>query len=224
MCRRAPRKLRGFACRSAAEVAALIGCAVTTGVGSVLNTAEVKAGSSVVVFGAGGVGLSTILGAQLAGASRIIAVDLNQEKLDLAREFGATHTLMANEDVEEQAQALTEGRGADYVFEAIGIPSVQELAFSVLRPGGSLILTGISPMGSETNLPGAVITRKEITIKGSYYGSANTAREFPMYADLYLNGKLDLDRLISKRYSLDQINAAYDDLIEGKTARGVIVF
>ncbi len=206
------------------EVAAIIGCAVTTGVGAVLYTADVQAGSSVVVFGAGGVGLSVILGAKLAGASRIIAVDTNQPKLDLARSLGATHGLTAGPNAVDEIKELTEGRGADYVFEAIGLTSVQEQSLYAARSGGTVVLAGISPMGSQTNLPGAIITRRELTVKGSYYGTANTSRDFPLFADLYLQGKLDLDKLISKTYSLDQINEAYTDMLGGKIARGVIVF
>lgn len=207
-----------------ANVAALIGCAVTTGVGAALNTAQVKPGSSVVVYGAGGVGLSTIMGAKLAGASQIIAVDVNDAKLDMARSFGATEAFIAGEGVPEEIKGLTGGRGADYVFEAIGIPQVQEQCLDVVRPGGTIVLEGIAPMGSETNLPGAVITRKEITVMGSYYGTANTARDFPKYADLYLKGQLDIERMITKTYALEEINAAYEDMIEGKMARGVIEF
>ena len=205
-------------------VAALIGCAVTTGVGSVINTAAVKPGASVVVYGAGGVGLSTIMGAKLSGAGQIIAVDITPAKLEIAHSFGATETLLAGDQVPDQIKDLTGGRGADYVFEAIGIPQVQEQSLQVVRPGGTVVFEGISPMGSETNLPGAIITRKEISIKGSYYGSGNTAREFPKYADLYLRGMLAIDQLVTRTYSLDQINEAYADMIAGNTARGVIVF
>ncbi len=205
-------------------VAALIGCAVTTGVGAVLNTAKVRPGSSVAVFGAGGVGLSIIMGAQLAGAGRIVAVDRAEAKLDMARSFGATDALIAGPDTNDQIRALTEGRGADYVFEAIGLPAVQEQCLDAARPGGVIVLAGISAMGSATNLPGALITRQEKTVTGSYYGTANTARDFPLYADLYLNGKLDLGRLVSKTYRLEQINEAYADMLSGALARGVIVF
>ena len=205
-------------------VAALIGCAVTTGVGAVLNTAKVRPGSSVAVFGAGGVGLSIIMGAQLAGAGRIVAVDRAEAKLDMARSFGATDALIGGPDTNDAIRALTEGRGADYVFEAIGIPAVQEQCLDAARPGGVIVLAGISPMGSATNLPGAIITRQEKTVTGSYYGTANTARDFPLYADLYLKGKLDLGRLVSKTYRLEQINEAYADMLSGASARGVIVF
>ncbi|MFZ0547720.1 MAG: Zn-dependent alcohol dehydrogenase [Candidatus Promineifilaceae bacterium] len=206
------------------EVAALIGCAVTTGVGAVLNTARVEPGSTVAVFGAGGVGLSIIMGAQLAGAARIIAVDTNEAKGDLAQEIGATDILMARPDTNDSIRSLTAGRGADYVFEAIGIPAVQEQCLDAVRPGGTVVLVGVSPMGSGTNLPGAIITRQEKTVTGSYYGSANTARDFPLYADLYTQGKLDLGRLISRTYPLEQINEAYQEMLSGEIARGVIVF
>ena len=206
------------------EVAALIGCAVTTGVGAVLNTARVEPGSSVMVIGAGGVGLSIIMGARLAGASRIIAVDSLESKGDLALGFGATDFIINRPDTNEAVRTMTGGRGADYVFEAVGVPALQEQALDATRPGGTSVLVGVSPMGSGTNLPGAVITRQEKTVTGSYYGSANTARDFPLYADLYQKGKLDLGRLISRTYPLAQINEAYADMLSGEVARGVIVF
>jgi Zn-dependent alcohol dehydrogenase len=206
------------------EVAALIGCAVTTGVGAALNTVQVEPGSSVAIFGAGGVGLSIIMGARLAGASQMIAVDTNETKGDIARSFGATDILINSPDVVQDIRSLTGGRGADYVFEAIGIPAVQETCLAAVRPAGTVILVGVSPMGSGTNLPGAIITRQEKTVTGSYYGTANTARDFPLYADLFLKGQLELDRLISKTYSLEQINEAYADMLGGEIARGVILF
>ncbi len=205
-------------------VSALIGCAVTTGVGAVLNTAKVPPESSVVVFGVGGVGLSIVMGAKLAGASSIIAVDRSDEKLKTALVFGATHGLVSDDTDVSRIQALTDGRGADYVFEAVGIPEVQEKCLYGARPGGVVVLAGISPMGSATNLPGAVLTRQEKTVMGSYYGSSNPVVDFPKYAEFYTQGLLDLDRLITKTYSLDQINEAYADLLSGKVARGVIVF
>lgn len=205
-------------------VAALVGCAVTTGVGAALNTAKVRPGSSVVVFGAGGVGLSVVLGARLAGASQIIAVDKAEAKGDMALAFGATDFLMPGRDLVATIRQMTEGRGADYAFEAIGIPSIQEQCLEVIRPGGMVVLAGVSPMGSGTNLPGAIITRQEKTVTGTYYGSANTARDFPRIIDLYRRGRLDLDRMVSRTYRLDQINQAYADMLAGENARGVIVF
>ncbi len=205
-------------------IAALIGCAVTTGVGAVVNTVRLRPGSSVAVFGAGGVGLSVVMGAKLAGAGRIMVVDRSEAKGDLALNFGATDFVMAGPDAPLEIRRLTEGRGADYVFEAIGLPSAQEQGFEATRPGGTLVLAGLSAMGSSTNLPGALITRQEKTISGSYYGTANTARDFPLYADLYLKGKLDLDRLVSQTYPLEQINEAYADMLRGEGARGLVVF
>lgn len=205
-------------------VAALIGCAVTTGVGAALNTVRVRPGSSVAVFGAGGVGLSIIMGAKLAGAGRIIAVDKSAAKLKMSLDFGATDALMADGETNDRIRALTEGRGADYVFEAIGVPAVQEQCLDAARPGGTVVLAGIAPTGSGTNLPGAILTRQEKTVTGTYYGSANTARDFPLYAELYLRGKLDLDRLISKTFRLEQINEAYAEMLSGETARGVVVW
>jgi len=206
------------------EIAALIGCAVTTGVGAVLNTAVIEPGSSVVIYGAGGVGINIIMGAKLAGASKIIVVDTNEVKGDIAASFGATDFVMVQHDTVAAIKSLTGGRGADYVFEAVGITAVQEQCLEAVRPGGTVVYVGLSAMGSSTNLPGSIIARQEKTVTGSYYGSANTARDFPKYASLYKQGLLDLDRLISKRYLLEQINEAYAEMLNGEIARGVIVF
>jgi Zn-dependent alcohol dehydrogenase len=205
-------------------VAALVGCAVATGVGAAMYTAGVRAGESVVVLGCGGVGLSIIQGALLCGAEKIIAVDTNQAKMTLARQLGATHDLINHDRIVEAIRDLTRQRGADHVFEAVGIPALQELALQVTRPGGTVVLAGLSAMGSGTNLPGAVITRKELAIKGSYYGTVNPHRDFPMLIDLYMSGRLKLDEMISRRYTLDQINEAFDTMLRGEIARGVIVF
>lgn len=210
--------------RVPAKVAALIGCAVMTGVGAVLNTAGVRPGSSVAVFGAGGVGMSAVLGARLAGASRIIVVDKAANKAEVVRSLGATDFVPAGEDAVAAIRALTEGRGADYTIEAVGLPAVQEACLAAARPGGTIVLAGLSAMGSSTNLPGALITRQEKTVKGSYYGSAHPARDFPFLASLYLNGQLDLDRLITRTYRLEEINEAYAEMLGGKVLRSVIVF
>lgn len=205
-------------------VGALIGCAVTTGVGAVFNTAKAAPGSSVAVFGVGGVGLSVVMGARLAGAVPLLAIDTMAARAGIAKDLGATHFLTAGSDAPVAVRRLTEGRGADYVFDATGLPAVQEQCLDAVRPGGMVVLAGLAPMGTNTNLPGAIITRREKTVTGTYYGSAHPARDFPRYADLYLQGQLDLDRLITKTYTLDQINEAYADLIAGKLARGVVVF
>ena len=206
------------------NIAALIGCAVTTGVGAVLNTAKVTNGAAVAVFGAGGVGLSAVLGARLVGASQIIVVDTSSDKLEMAGAFGATSAVPAGEDAADRIRLLTDGRGADYVFEAIGFPSVQEQCLDAARPGGVVVFAGIAPIGSSTNLPGAMITRQEKTVMGCYYGTSDPQRDFPRLASLYQAGRLDLDRLVSATYSLDEINEAYADMLSGKNARGLVVF
>ncbi len=217
-------------------IAALVGCAVTTGVGAVLNTAQVRPGSSLVVFGAGGVGLSAIMGGKLAGADPIIAVDRAEAKREIALAFGATDFVLAgneahgdyeqltNGSVVQRIRELTGGRGADYAVEAVGLSSVQELCLAAARPGGMIVLAGLSPMGTSTNLPGAIITREEKTVKGSYYGSSFAPRDFPQYAEFYRRGQLDLDRMISKTYKLGEINEAFDVMLQGDAARGVIVW
>ena len=204
--------------------AALVGCAVATGVGAALYTAQVRPGDSVVVIGAGGVGLNVIQGAALAGASRIIAVDAHPAKMEIARTYGATHALLNGPDTLAEIHTLTGGRGAEHVFESVGLPHLQEAALEMVRPGGMLTLVGLSPMGTGTNLPGAVITRTEKTIKGSYYGSVSPQRDFPLFLEMYKAGQLKLDELVSRTYTLDQINEAYAEMLRGAVARGVIVF
>jgi S-(hydroxymethyl)glutathione dehydrogenase / alcohol dehydrogenase len=206
------------------KVAALVGCAVATGVGAAMYTAGVRAGESVVVYGCGGVGLSILQGALLCGAGTIIAVDTNQKKMDIACQFGATHALQSGADTVGAIRELTNGRGADHVFEAVGIPALQEEALHAARPGGTIVLAGLSAMGTGTNLPGAVITRQEKVIKGSYYGTVQAHRDFPMLIDLYMAGKLRLDEMVSEEYRLDQINEAYEVMRAGDSARGVVIF
>ncbi len=206
------------------EIAALVGCAVSTGVGAAMFTADVRPGESVAVYGAGGVGLNIIMGAALCGADPIIAVDTNSSKMEIAREFGATHTLYSDDSTIGQIQKITGGRGADHVFESVGLTFLQENALEATRPGGTLTLVGLTPVGSGTNLPGAVITRTEKVIRGSFYGSVQPKRDFPMFIELYSKGKLMLDELVTRRYSLDQINEAYQDMLTGEVARGIIAF
>ncbi len=206
------------------KVAALVGCAVATGVGAAMYTAQVRSGEGVVVFGCGGVGLNILQGALLCGAYPIIAIDTNAAKMQIARQFGATHTLLSDDNTLQAIRDLTSGRGAEYAFEAVGIPAVQEFALNAVRPGGTLVLAGLAAMGTGTNLPGAIITRQEKVIKGSYYGTINASRDFPLLLDLYSAGRLKLDELISREYLLSQINEAYDAMLTGEVARGVVVF
>lgn len=207
------------------SVAALVGCAVTTGVGAVLYSAQVQAGDRVAVFGCGGVGLSVILGAQLAGAQQIIAIDRVPQKLELAKQFGATDVIdVGQADAVALVRQLTAGRGADVTFEAAGVLQLQTASVEAARPGGKAIWVGLSAMGSSTSLSGAQLVRQEKTVIGSYYGSAHTARDFPFLLDLYAAGKLNLDRLISRTYRLVEINAAFEAMLNGEVARGVVTF
>ncbi len=205
------------------DVSALIGCAVTTGVGAVINTAKVPAGSIVAVLGCGGVGLSVVLGARLAHAAMILAVDKVAGKEAMARSVGASH-FVCNGDIVAEIKDLTEGRGADYVFEAVGSPALQEIALEAVRPGGTLVLAGISPVGAQTNLPGALLTRQEKTVMGSYYGTSHPQNDFPRIANHFLEKRLPIEKIIGARYSLNEINTAYRETISGQSGRGVIVF
>jgi S-(hydroxymethyl)glutathione dehydrogenase / alcohol dehydrogenase len=197
-------------------IAAVIGCAVMTGVGSVLNTAKAPPGSSALVIGAGGVGLATILGAKLAGASRIAAIDPAEARREAAVDVGADETYGVHET------GVTH-QSFDYVFECVGKPELQELAVELVRPGGTAVLSGLSPVGSSTNLPGAALVRQEKTVMGSYYGTGHPARDFPRYVELWRQGRLPLQKLLGKEYALDAINEAYADLVEGKGRRGIVV-
>ena len=206
------------------EVAALVGCAVSTGVGAAMYTAEVRAGQSAAVYGAGGVGLNIIQGAALCGADPIIAVDTNSRKMEIAREFGATHTLFSDDSTAEQIREITDGRGADCVFESVGIPALQEVALDAVRPGGVLTIVGITPEGSKLAWRGNHIIAFEKKIRGSCYGSVNPSRDFHLFLDLYKAGKLKLEELVTRRWRLDEINEAYAHMLTGDVARGVIVF
>jgi len=205
--------------------AALVGCGVTTGVGAVLKTAEVEPGSSVVVVGAGGVGLNVIQGALIADAAQIIAVDLMESKLEYATQFGATHTINGSDvDAIEAVQELTKGIGADYVFEAIGNSRAMEQCFAMARPGGAAVIVGIARDDDPISIPPQTLTRREKRLLGSYYGSSNPRVDMPHYLKLYDEGKLKLDELITERYKLEEVNQAFADMKSGKNARGMILF
>lgn len=207
------------------EKAALLGCAVMTGVGAVFNTARVPPGSYVAVFGTGGVGLNIIQGAAIAGAERIIAVDLNDRKLDFARTFGATHTINSSKDDPVTAiKELTEGRGCDFSFEAIGVPEVVEQAYAACRKAGTCVVVGLSQFGSSVTLNGFLIPLLEKSIVGSWYGGANPHLDIPRLLALYRSGKLKLDELVTRTYKLEEVNQAFSDMTEGLNARGMILF
>jgi S-(hydroxymethyl)glutathione dehydrogenase/alcohol dehydrogenase len=207
------------------DKAALISCGVMTGVGAAINTAKVEAGSITVVFGAGGVGLNTIQGCAIAGARMIIAIDTSDFKLDLARQFGATHTINAKNEtnVVKAVRRLT-GEGADYSFECIGFNETVQQAYGVLAKGGTAVVVGVAPASDVTSIKTCTLPFEEKTLTGSYYGSARPQLDFPRLIGLYQTGKLKLDELITRTYTIDEAPQAFADLLEGRNARGVIVF
>ena len=203
--------------------AALIGCGVTTGIGAVIHTASVEPGSTVAVIGCGGIGLSAINGAALAGASRIIAVDMVASKLELARKFGATDLVDASDgEAIEKVRELT-GGGVHYSFEAIGLKATAEQAFRMLRPGGTATVIGMIPPGQMVELHG-VDFLAEKKIQGSMMGSNRFRVDMPRFVDFYLQGKLHLDDMISNRIALTDINEGMAALETGEIARSVIMF
>ncbi len=206
------------------DVGAIIGCAVITGVGAVINTAAVPPGSSAAVIGCGGVGLNVIQGCVLSGCHPIIAVDTVAKKLDFARQMGATHTLNAREvDVLAELRALT-GRGPDYVFDAVGASATIRQAIQAARPGGTAVLVGMFDVKKEVAiLPGWIVSQNK-RLLGSFAGSMHAGRDLPKLQKLYLAGKLKLDELISKRYTLEELPQAFADMEAGEVARGVLVF
>jgi S-(hydroxymethyl)glutathione dehydrogenase/alcohol dehydrogenase len=206
------------------EVAALVGCAVMTGVGAVMNTARVPPGAPVLVIGAGGVGLNCVMGAALVGAHPIIVADVVDAKLETAMEFGATHVVNARtQDLVDAVRELTGGEGADYSFEAIGNPRAMAQAFRAVRRGGTTTAVGIAAAGSEMAIDAGELVYMEKTLRGSYYGSTRPQVDMPRLLQLYQAGKLPIDRLISRRYPLEQVNEAYDALIAGEVARSVLI-
>ena len=204
------------------EIASLIGCGVSTGVGAAINTAKVKPGSSVVVFGCGGVGISAIQGAHVAGAAIIVAVDLVESKLEQAKEFGATHSCKPDELAALQAE-LT-GDGFDYAFEAIGVPAVMRQAYDATRRGGTVCVIGVGAMDQEVSFNGFEIFFSEKTFMGSYYGSVDVRSDFHKLLRLWKSGQLNLDGMISKRMKIDDINDAFTAMKNGEVIRTVITF
>jgi S-(hydroxymethyl)glutathione dehydrogenase/alcohol dehydrogenase len=204
--------------------AALIGCSVMTGVGAVMHTSNVRPGETVAVIGCGGVGLATINGAAIAGAGRIIAIDRQPSKLALAKTFGATDVIDASQvdDIAKAVVELTSG-GVHHSFEAIGLKATAEASFKMLRRGGTANVIGMIPVGVKIELHG-VDFLGERRIQGSYMGSNRFPVDMPRLVDFYMNGKLNLDDLISRRIKLEDVNSAFDELKRGELARSVIVF
>jgi len=206
------------------EVAALIGCGVLTGVGAALNTASIEEGDTVVVIGCGGVGLNVIQGAKIAGAGKIIAVDRFESKLEMARQFGATDTVTADDgDPVAAVMGLSEGRGADVAFEVIGLGPTIEQAINSTRKGGEVVLVGVPRLDVMVNL-NAAFTWLYLakTIKGCWYGSSDVHRDVPRLLDLWKQGELKLEELISKEITVDDVNEAFADMQAGTVARSVI--
>ncbi len=205
------------------SIAAITGCAVITGVGTVLNAIGPCAGRGLVVFGAGGVGLSVVMGAVLAGAYPIVAVDMIADRLAAAVRLGATHTIDASSADVPEGLAAIDPEGLDYAVEAIGRPSTLRQAFDALRPGGALVAIGLGAAGEEFSLPLNPLVQKERRVVGSLYGSANPQVDVPKLLALYQAGRLPIDQLIGTHYPLDRIEDAVSDLVSGSVGRGIIV-
>jgi alcohol dehydrogenase len=206
------------------EEAALFGCAVLTGVGAVLNTARVSPGSSVAVVGLGGVGLCSILGAVVAGASQIVAVDILDDKLALAKRLGATDVFNARDpECIQQVREATKG-GVEFAFELAGSVKAMELAYKITGRGGTTVTAGLPPAADTIPIPQVNLVAEERTVKGSYIGTCVPVRDLPRYVALYKKGLLPVDKLVSARLKLDDINAAFDCLADGKAVRQIILF
>lgn len=207
------------------EQASLVGCAVTTGIGAAINTANVRPDETVMVLGCGGVGLNAIQGARLVGARQIIAVDIADERLAQARHFGATEAInSATEDLATRVSALTHGRGVEVAIEAIGLPKTIEAAYASLARGGRAIVAGQVPDGLTITIDPFVMSDSELKLVGSNYGSSRPAIDFPQLVDHYMNDRVDLDALVTRVICLEEINDGYDEMKQGVGIRSVIKF
>lgn len=207
------------------DKAALIGCAVTTGTGAVINTARVAAGASLAVFGAGGVGLNAVQGGRLCGAFPLIAVDIADNKLEFARGLGATHVVNSRHtDPVSAIRDLTQGRGAEFTVVAVGSTGAIQQAWDALAPGGTCVVIGAPPAGETVAVQPASLYRDEKRLTGSRYGSSRPLDDFARLVDLYLGGRLELDALITRQYELRDVNEAHRALAAGENLRGLLVF
>ena len=204
------------------DIAALFGCAVLTGVGAVLNTAHLQAGQTAAVIGLGGVGLAAVLGAVAAGASRIVAVDLNEEKLALALSLGATDTLNAAEPNAAAAMMELTAGGVDVAFEMAGSARAASLAFDVAKRGGSTVIAGLAPPDATMPVPLVRLVAEERSVKGSYIGTCVPKRDLPRYIAMHRRGILPVERLVSGRLGLKEINAGFDLLDSGQAVRQIM--
>ena len=205
------------------DTISVLGCGAMTGIGAVFRRAQVRPGSSVVVIGAGGVGLAVVMAARAVGATKIIAVDVLTEKLDRAKDLGATHLVNSTiDDVVESVQLIT-GQGADYAFDAVGQEATLQAAFQAVRPGGEVIGIGLSHIGNVVKIDMiSLMMQKRLT--GTYAGSVNPQIDIPAAVELFMDGRLPLDRLVSQRYKLDDLPQAFEDMEAGRVGRGVVIF
>jgi alcohol dehydrogenase len=206
------------------EKVAVFGCAVITGVGAVVNTASIEMGSTVAIIGLGGVGLSALLGAITAGASRIVAVDVNDTKLEQARELGATDTFNSRDPEVVSLIREATGGGVDYAFETAGVVPAMNVAYGITKRGGTTVTTGLPHPDHHFSFPQVTLTAEERTLKGSYVGSCVPARDIPRFIELYKQGRLPVDQLLTDCLSLDEINEGFDRLARGEASRLVVVF
>ena len=204
------------------EKVAIFGCAVITGIGAIINTAQVKPGSTVAVVGLGGIGLNAVIGAQLAGASKIIALDINPNKFELAKKLGATHTFdSSDKKALDEVKELTNG-GVNYAFETAGVVPAMEVAYKITRRGGMTVTTGLPDPKHNFSFPQVTLTAEERTVKGSYVGSCVPTRDIPRFIELYKQGRLPVDTLLSDTLKLEDINEGFDRLEKGDVARLVV--
>jgi S-(hydroxymethyl)mycothiol dehydrogenase len=206
------------------EVAGLLGCGVMAGLGAALNTGQVSRGDSVAVIGCGGVGNGAVLGASLAGARSVIAVDVDDRKLEWARQFGATDTINSSgSDPVEQIRELTEGNGADVVIEAVGRPETYQQAFYARDLAGTVVLVGVPTPDMRLELPLLDVFGRGGALKSSWYGDCLPSRDFPMLVDLHLQGRLPLDKFVSETITLDGVEEAFAKMQRGEVLRSVVV-
>ena len=206
------------------KAAALVGCGVMTGTGAALNTTEVKPGSSVAIFGCGGVGLAALQGAKIAGASKLIAVDLSDSKLEAASQFGATHVVNAKVDPVQKIMEITDGVGVDYAFEVIGYPAVAAQAYAATRRGGTTCMVGAGSPEEEYTFSALEMPLSSKKVCGCIYGSSNAKVDFAKLLAFYEAGQLDLDAMCTRTYSIDEARQGFEDLTEGRNIRGIIVY
>ena len=207
------------------DVAALIGCAVTTGIGAVLNQFESKPGIDVVIFGLGGVGLSALMGAKILNCNNIIAVDIKEHKLEFATKFGATHTINSTDtDPVKEIMSITGNKGVDMSFDTFGRGSVTNQAIQSTKRKGTTVIVGLAPIGDTVNADMVDLCRNQKTLIGSFYGSISPHESFRQIIKHYIKGEIDIRSLVERTYKLDQINEAFNDLENGLDGRGIIIY